>query len=29
MKMLLITDITGKSGLVLARLIAEGGLREP
>ena len=29
MKTLLITGITGKSGLVLARLIAEGGLREP
>ena len=28
MKTLLITGITGKSGLVLARLIAEGGLRE-
>lgn len=29
MKTLLITGITGKSGLVLARLIAEGGLGEP
>lgn len=29
MKTLLITGITGKSGLVLARQIAEGGLREP
>lgn len=29
MKTLLITGIAGKSGLVLARLIAEGGLGEP
>lgn len=29
MKTLLITGITGKSGLVLARLIAEGGAKEP
>lgn len=29
MKRLLITGAAGKSGLVLAHLIADGGLREP
>ena len=29
MKTLLITGIAGKSGLVLARLLAEGGAKEP